>query len=94
MQEAQEGPLGWRERERALRRELVRTKEARDILAKSTAWCAKETTKTPGRSSSSETCLRPNFRSWRGAACYESPVAVTTLGVSGCRVLGWLRIKH
>ena len=36
-----------------LRRELARIKEERDILAKATAWFAKETTKTPSRSSSS-----------------------------------------
>ena len=53
VQEGQEGPLGHRERERALRRELARVKEERDILAKATAWFATETTKTPRRSSSS-----------------------------------------
>ena len=53
VKEGQEGPLGWRERERALRRENARLREERDILAKATAWFATETTKTPGRSSSS-----------------------------------------
>ncbi len=38
---------------RKLRRELARIKEERDILAKATAWFAKETTRTPSRSSSS-----------------------------------------
>lgn len=37
LKEAQEGPLGWRERERALRRENARLREERDILAKTTA---------------------------------------------------------
>ena len=53
LQERQEGPLGRRERERAMRRENARLREERDILAKATAWFATETTKTPGRSSSS-----------------------------------------
>ena len=53
LKEAQEGPLGWREQERALRRENARLKEERDILAKATAWFATETTKTPRRSLSS-----------------------------------------
>ncbi len=53
VKDGQEGPLGWRERERALRRENARLREERDILAKATAWFATETTKTPGRSSSS-----------------------------------------
>ena len=53
LKEAQEEPLGWRERERALRRENARLREERDILAKATACFATETTKTPGRSSSS-----------------------------------------
>ena len=94
VKEAQEGLLGWRERERALRRELARTKEERDLFAKATAWCAKETTRTPRGSSSSETCTRPNFRSWRGAAYCESPEVVTMLGGSGYRVNGRPRIKH
>ncbi|MXW07963.1 MAG: transposase [Gammaproteobacteria bacterium] len=51
--EAQEGPLGWRERERALLSENAQLKEERDILAKATAWFATETTKTRGGSSSS-----------------------------------------
>ena len=38
---------------RRLRRELSRIKEERDILAKATAWFAKETARTPSRSSSS-----------------------------------------
>ena len=38
---------------RRLRRELSRVQEERDILAKATAWFAKETTRTPSRSSSS-----------------------------------------
>jgi len=53
VKEGQEGPLGWRERERALRRENARLREERDILAKATAWFATETTKTRPRSSSS-----------------------------------------
>ena len=53
LKEAEEGPLGYRERERALRRENARLKEERDILAKATAWFATETTKTRRRSSSS-----------------------------------------
>ena len=53
LKEAQEGPLGWRERERALRRENARLKAERDLLAKATAWCATETTKTRRGSSSS-----------------------------------------
>ena len=38
---------------RKLRRELARIKEERDILAKATAWFAKETTRPQSRSSSS-----------------------------------------
>ena len=53
LKEGQEGPMGWRERERTLLRENARLKEERDILAKATAWFATETTKTPLRSSSS-----------------------------------------
>ena len=53
LKEAPEGPLGWRKREGALHRENARLKDERDILAKATAWFAKETTKTRRRSSSS-----------------------------------------
>ena len=54
LKEAQERPLGWRERERALRRENARLEEERDVLAKAAAWFATtETTKTRPRSSSS-----------------------------------------
>ncbi|MXZ54853.1 MAG: transposase [Gammaproteobacteria bacterium] len=41
VKEGQEGPLGWRERERALRRENARLTEERDILAKATGFQAR-----------------------------------------------------
>ena len=53
VKEGQEGPLGWRERERALCRENARLKEERDILAKATAWFAQETKPTVKRSTGS-----------------------------------------
>ena len=46
LKKTHEGPLRWRERERALRRKSARLKEERDILATTTAWFVMETTKT------------------------------------------------
>ena len=94
VKKAQEGLLGWRELERALLREIARTKKERDILAKVTAWFAKETTRTPRGSSSSLTCIRLNFQSSRCSAYYVSPVVVTMLDVNGYRVIIQQRIKH
>ncbi len=50
-----EGPGEWIDpkEHRRMRRQLARVTEERDILAKATAWFAKETTKTPSRSTSS-----------------------------------------